>query len=387
LVSLAANLAVVPLLGAATGLGMLSVLSGWCLPWVATAFNGANYLVLKLAILVVDLFAGLPFASVRTPRPGPLFAAWVTLCWWLAVRSSGRRRAAKPLVFALLVGANAAVWSPVWGPRLRPPRLEVSFLDVGQGDAALLRFPNGATLLVDGGDRSPQLDSGQRILLPFLRWAGVGRLDAVVATHPHDDHIGGLVAVLEQLPVGHYLDSGQAGNSAAAARLRELVAARGIRYHRVSAGDRVIGLGGATATVLHPGPAWVDTAGPAPRGLNNASVVLRVDYGQVRILLAGDAEDEADAALLGWGEGLAATILKVPHHGSPTSCQPAFATAVRPRLALVSVGEGNRFRHPDRQVLERLDRGGAQVFRTDRDGALQVWSDGSRIETRAMVRE
>ena len=299
-VSLAANLVVVPLLGIAVSLGLLAALTGPWWPLAGAVFNGANYLALNGLMGAVDAFAALPFASLTTPKPSALtlvLAAWTAglLAWGLR-----RPRVRALLLITLLAWGNLQVWPLV----LRDGGLEIVFLDVGQGDAAFLRFPNGRTMVIDGGLRSRRSDFGERVVVPFLKHRGVGRVDAVVASHPHSDHIGGLVHLLEQVEVGHFLDSGQAYDSWTARRLRRLIEERGVAYHRVAAGDSL---------------AWPrrrGRGGPAPEGgIRRRRGRLsprperrlgggRFDYGETRVLFTGDIEEPSEPALLGWGEGL-----------------------------------------------------------------------------------
>ena len=376
-----ANIVVVPLLALAVGLGLLAALTGWILPWIATAFNAANYLVLVGLIELVSWWAALPFASVAVPRPGVLFVAVTAALCLLGPLLLHRPWARKAAIFAALVWLNVAVWSYA----LRSRDLEIVFLDVGQGDAALVRFPNGKTMVVDGGERSEYFDCGEQVLLPFLRYMGVRRVDVVVASHPHNDHIGGLVALLEQMEVGHFLDSGQGYGSWTARRLQELIAERGVRYHRVSAGDSLAGLGGVAGLVLHPTADFVDADGSAPFGLNNGSVAFSLQHGAVRVLFTGDVEQETDLAILAWGSRLQAQLLKVAHHGSRTSSQPLFVAAVAPAVAVMSLGEGNKFKHPAPEVVARYVGHGVRVLRTDHTGAVQVRIDGAGMVVQTML--
>ncbi|MBI2502694.1 MAG: DNA internalization-related competence protein ComEC/Rec2 [Candidatus Latescibacteria bacterium] len=379
-ISLVSNLVVLPLLNLALAIGMLTGITGWCLPLLATAFNGSNYLVLELAIALVECFARLPFASVQMSRPGMVsLGFWVLLSLCLAF--AHHRLARKAALFLALLWGNCAVWTPL----LRSPALEVFFLDVGQGDAALVRLPDGRSLLIDGGERSPDFDQGERVILPVLRHLGIDRLEAVVASHPHNDHIGGLIAVLEGMEVEHYLDSGQYCDTWTAQRLQELVREKGIHYHCLAAGDSIAGLGGAGGLVLHPGTGFVSQGEEPVSGFNNGSVVLRLSYGEVDLLFAGDAEQEAEASLLRWGGRLRCEVLKVPHHGSPTSSEPAFVGAVQPQAAVVSVGQHNKFRHPSPAVIARYEKQGVQVLRTDQRGAVVLRTDGKTIGWQTMV--
>ena len=376
-----ANIVVVPLLALAVGLGLLAALTGWILPWVATAFNAANYLVLVGLIELVSWWAALPFASVTVPRPGMLFVAGAAALCLLGPLLSHKAWARKAVIFTVLVSLNVAVWSYA----LRSHDLEIVFLDVGQGDAAFVRFPNGKTMVVDGGERNAYFDCGEQVLLPFLRYMGVRRVDVVVASHPHNDHIGGLVALLEQMEVGHFLDSGQGYDSWTAQRLRELIAERGVHYRRIAAGDSLAGLGGVAGLVLHPTADFVDADGDTPFGLNSGSVVFSLQHGAVRVLFTGDVEQETDPVILAWGARLQAQLLKVAHHGSRTSSQPLFIEAVAPAVAVMSLGEGNKFKHPAPEIVARYATHGARVLRTDHTGAVQVRIDSTNMDVQTML--
>ncbi|MBT5452817.1 MAG: DNA internalization-related competence protein ComEC/Rec2 [Gemmatimonadetes bacterium] len=380
-VSLAANLVVAPLLAVVLGLGVLAALTGWILPWVAMLFNAANYLVIVTLLELVELLAALPFAAVEVPRPGGVFLVCCAILCLLGPRLPDSQQAQKAAVFVVLLGLNVSVWTYA----LRPRDLDIYFLDVGQGDAAFLRFPNGKTMVVDGGERSERFDYGARVLVPFLRHMGIGRVDVVVASHPHNDHIGGLVALLQQVEVGHFVDGGQRYDSWTARRIRELVAERGVRYHRVAAGDSLVGLGGVGGLILHPNEEFVDTSGESPGGLNNGSVAFRLDYGEVNVLFTGDLEEETDGAILAWGPRLAAQLLKVAHHGSRTSSQSYFVEAVSPTLAIMSLGFENKFKHPAPEVVARYMEHGARVLRTDRTGAVRVRIDGVSMAVETMI--
>lgn len=381
LTGVVANIVVVPLLALAVGLGLLAALTGWILPWVATAFNAANYLVLVGLLELVSWWAALPFASVAVPRPGVLFVAVAAALCLLGPLLPHKAWAYKAAIFAALVWLNVAVWTYA----LRSRDLEIVFLDVGQGDAAFVRFPDGKTMVVDGGERSEYFDYGEQVLLPFLRSLGVRRVHVVVASHPHNDHIGGLVALLEDMEVDHFLDSGQVYDSWTARRLQQLIAERDVHYHRVAAGDSLAGLDGVAGLVLHPTPDFVDADGNAPFGPNNGSVVFSLQHGAVRVLFTGDIEQETDPAILAWGARLPAHLLKVAHHGSRTSSQPLFVEAVSPAVAVMSLGEGNKFKHPAPEVVERYTAHGAQVLRTDYTGAIRVRIDGTRMVVQTML--
>ena len=376
-ISLLANLIVVPLMGAAVALGLLSVLCySVFLEPIATLFNGANWAVLKGAIGAADLLSRPTWAFVEVPKPAWVGTGLYFCLLMLIVPEVRRQTAGRYLVFCCLGLANLWVWSGIFQ---RPSGLEVVVLDVGQGDGVFLRFPNGRTMMVDGGLRTVGIDVGERVLVPFLRERGIRRIDIVVASHPHSDHIGGLVTLLERFEVGHYLDGGQTYGSWTARRIRTLIRERGIAYQAVAAGDSLVGLGGAGVLVLHPTPAYVSMDGEAPHGLNNGSVVLRITFGGKAVLLTGDIEHETDRDLLRWEERLRAEVLKAAHHGSRTSSTAAFLAAVRPQLVTVSCGVDNKFGHPAPEVIRRYEQMGLTIFRTDKVGAIQIVIDGEEM--------
>ena len=378
--SLFANLAVVPMIGGIVALGLAAALFGPWLPGIATLFNATNWLLLQALMGTVRAVSSIPHASVHVPAPSPLFLLLYASILMLGAVGGRSIRAQKAVLFLLLIGANIYVWKEIIEDH---DRLEVIFLDVGQGDATFIEFPNGRTMLVDGGPRTPNFDAGASILEPFLRHRGIGRLDAILLTHPDSDHLGGLLHIVEEFDVRHILEPGQRRASPRLGRFLDLVRERGIAHHRVAAGDSLIGLGGAGGLILHPTPTFVADDGRAPRGSNNGSVVLRLKYRGVSVLLTGDVEWETDAALLNWRDRLQCTILKAAHHGAGSSSTQAFLRGTSPEIVVISVGEYNPFGHPDHRVLARCAQADATVYRTDRQGAimLAISDRGYRIRT------
>jgi len=287
---------------------------------------------------------------------------------------------------ALLVGAVALAampWWPVVGPRLDGrPALEVHLLDVGQGDAVAIRTPRGRWILVDAGRAWRGGDAGRRVVLPTLRRHG-GALALLVLTHPHADHIGGAASVVRALPPAQVRDGGFVASQDGYRALLATLEGQGARWARVRPGE-VLTIDGVRCTFLAPDSAWtVGLADP-----NSASAVVRVEFGDARLLLTGDAEADEEAWLLRHhpAASLRADVLKVAHHGSATSSTEAFLDAVRPRIALVSVGRTNRYGHPTPTVMRRLLARGATVLRTDQLGVVRLRTDGRRWVVRAAGR-
>lgn len=262
----------------------------------------------------------------------------------------------------------------------------MTFLDVGQGDACVIEGPSsaakpGRVVVVDGGghpgtNERDGDDPGARIVVPFLRHRGIQVVDLLVPTHPDDDHVQGLNAVVQRLRVRAALDSGHPGASESYGRLREKLRKRGIPLLRARRGQTIDLGAGARIEVLHPPERYlVGTRSPT----NDNGVVLRLVYGRARLLLTADAEEAAETSLLASGQDLSADLLKVGHHGSRWSTGGRFLTRVAPTLAVVSCGRNNRYDHPHPEVLQRLDRHRVRVFRTDRHGAITVETDGTHL--------
>jgi len=244
----------------------------------------------------------------------------------------------------------------------------VSFLDVGQGDSILVRSQDNA-VLIDGGEHSQR-----NVVLNYLRNAGVRRLCYVVATHPHSDHIGGLVHILRQVDVGTVIMPDVTHTTVTFENFLAVIENNNIDVIIPEPGDRVQA-GIIDFTVLappnpHPGPST---------NLNNASIVLRLSHGQTSFIFTGDGERELENWMVNSGQYLRANVLNLGHHGSRTSTTEDFLDAVSPRAVVISLAEDNRYGHPHQEVLDRLNDRGIRIYRTDQLGTIRMITDGQRI--------
>jgi competence protein ComEC len=279
-----------------------------------------------------------------------------------------------------LIVAGGSLAAVVWWPLAptRVPGAELHMIDVGQGDAIALRTPRGRWILVDAGRSWRGGDAGRATLIPYLRRHG-GSVAAFVLSHPHADHAGGAATIVRALRPAIFWDGAYVGTSDTYRDALAAVASAGVTWERARPGSRHT-IDDVELEFLAPDSAWTRALSDP----NEASVVLLIRYGAVRFLLVGDAERAEEAWLLARDSlALRADVLKVGHHGSNTSTTPRFLRAVRPSVALVSVGADNTYGHPSPHVLGALATHGATVVRTDRHGTVIVRTDGVRVELEA----
>jgi len=280
---------------------------------------------------------------------------------------------------AALAAIALAVWWQAWV--WWQTDLRVVFLNVGQGDCIIIRTPAGRNLLIDGGGRASRSqipgDIGRWVVVPALYDAGVKKIDCLIATHPHEDHIGGLLEVLDQVPVDMILTNGQTNPIPAYDDLVETARQKEIPIVRAQAGQRFNLGANIEAQVLHPA---ADLLENTENDLNNNSVVLRLDYEAISFLFPGDLQEEGEAALLEREAPVASLILKAGHHGSLDASSEPFLDEVEASFAVISCGLDNTFGHPHETTLERLRDSGVKILRTDSMGTIEMTTDGEILK-------
>ncbi|MFA5247944.1 MAG: ComEC/Rec2 family competence protein [Candidatus Paceibacterota bacterium] len=262
------------------------------------------------------------------------------------------------ILFLLIVGCTQTVPAPI----NNNGNLAVHFIDVGQGDSELVRFPNGETMLVDAGTTDSEVSE-----LAYLKKIGVTHLDAVVATHPHVDHIGGMEYIITNVPTSEYIDGGSTSTEKTYTSLMTKIPNHVIVRH----GDSIVLDPNVSVKVLSS-KGYVDS-----EDLNEQSVVLQITYGRNTFLLMGDAGYPIETKLVTSGDELGADVLKVGHHGSSTASSVQFLNAIVPRYAVIEVGANNKYGHPTKQTLARLEK--VKVYRTDLGGTIVISSNGDNI--------
>lgn len=381
-----ANVAIVPVVPLTMCLGLAQLALTPIGPLAQAAAN-LNSSLLAWDVGIVHTLASMPLATIRmTPAPGWCIAAYEGAAL-LAVLLITAYRAFTPAIGLLIVGASLVLIPPA----AIDTRLRITVLDVGQADAIVIQTPTHHALLVDAGgrlERGPQNgDSeaervGERIVVPFLLRQGIHRLDALIISHPHGDHVAGCAPVLRAIRVAEIADGGQTYGGHAYHDCLDTAAADHVPVVQPRA--RMVWRTDDGVTLTFIGPSLPFIGGK--NAINDNSVAFILQYRAFRMLFTGDAGVEAERRFLDEGIDLHADVLKVGHHGSAYSSSPEFIAAVHPRYAIISVGRHNLFGHPAPSTLQRLKDGSASIFRTDEDGAIIVMTDGSGdIASRAAI--
>jgi competence protein ComEC len=391
LISVISNVLIVPWVGILVTTGFLATVIGVFSPFLCYLINNTNLLVFIALNKLVNFFSQLPFALYFTKSPTLIFVLFYYGSLYLLLeflKDKTKFRFSKVNValiflfaFSLLVwqGFGASSNSTV----LNQNKLTVSFIDVKQGDSIFIESPSGKKVLIDGGPYEfgdeDSFDAGNKIVLPFLRKKGINTLDLVVVSHPHSDHVGGLISIMEDLKVKMVADSGYPHPTPTYFKFLEEVNKKKIPYKIIKEGDKIDFGSGIYGYVLHPSNKFLKNTNS---DINNNSVVIFLAYNKLRFLFPGDLEKEGEKILLlkhsNFDNSL--NILKVGHHGSDTSSTTRFLSAFKPQIGIISVGKKNLFGHPKPDLLKRLEEKNVKVFRTDLNGDIIVETDGEKYK-------
>jgi competence protein ComEC len=342
-------------------LALIFPAAAWPLVWLAER-------LLSLTIWIVHVFAQLPLANIGVPSPDPLevTALYLFLLCILLLRTN---RYAIPVLVVVtgLLAADGWYW---WRERWSRKDLRVTHLDVGQGDAAVIELPGSRVLLVDaGGTPTGEFDTGEAIVAPFLRSRKIVKVDYLMVSHPRVDHYGGMRSIVKEFGPSEFWSGPGKGQTARFEDLEDALGERQIKRLTLSDKEPCREIDRVRLCVLHPPAATTE----------DASVVLRLEFGKVRLLFTGDLDKREEQALRGKIKELQSGVVKVPRHGSASSSTAEFVAAVQARIAIFSVAARNRFGFPRDEVVARYREAGAEILRTDEDGAIILETDGSTI--------
>ena len=379
--ALPANILAVPLVAVLAPLALATFGATLISPWLAAIPAALTALALHGVRWIITTLSHARLADVRVPAPAPAVLAAIVLviafaCWAVHRRS-------RWLLAAGIAAIACVPAATLWPERatLHTGMLEVTALDVGQGDSLLVVSPDGRTMLVDAGGpvgiaalthsgasgtgwSNERWDVGEEVVAPYLWSRRLRRLDAVLLTHAHSDHMGGMPAILRDFRPRELWVSLDPGDSPEYQALLAQAIALGIQVRHFRAGDATW-FGSVRANFLSPDPDYSNESAPT----NDDSLVVELDWYNASVLLEGDAEKPSEDAMLAAGRLTPVTLLKVGHHGSRTSTNPEFLAAVQPQYAVISDGRRNTFGHPRFEVLQQLEAAQTKTFRTDRSGA------------------
>lgn len=374
ILSLITNIFAIPLVGIIVALGFTTLISGLISSWLSAVYGALNHELLSVFIRAVTWVGARPFSHITLPTPdiSHIIPYFLFLLFLFNLQNPVLR---KKFAFLFLIGLNVIAWRmALWNGAAKMTWIQ---FDVGQGDAALLHLPRGKTILIDGGEKGPFFDTGERVIAPYLRKSGIRKLDVVLLSHPHNDHVGGLIYILKHFRVGEVITAGTPFQSPLFLDFKEIIQKHNIPVRTITAPDSIVQLPSVRLYFLSP--TKNRKVSDPHRDTNNQSLVARLLFGEIRLLFTGDAEKEVESEILLSKKILLSDAIKVAHHGSNTSSTRSFLKNVRPKHAIISVGEHNRFNHPSNSVIKRLETLGASVYRTDREGAIIFRSDGKTL--------
>lgn len=370
IISLIANLVVVPLIGLIVATGISSLILGSIFPILAELWAALLDSIIEFMLYFVKICASINWAYYSTASIDILEVIMIIAAIFSMTFIHGNQLL-KLWIILLLVWMNYEVWPGA----INPGKMELVMLDVGQGDGAIIHTPLGKTIVVDAGSRFSGKDMGRDVISPYLMARNWKNIDLLVLTHPHNDHMGGAEYLLKHHSVQRVIMPRIEYDSYGYRRLIETLDSLDTSVQASYMGD-------IDTTLL---PLYIRTMGPKrfepgsePHNVNNVSVVLQMFYGETSLLLTGDAEYEMEAEQLALGELLKSDIIKAPHHGSKTSSTTDYIKYIDPNVCLMSLGEGNKYRHPSPITTDRYQEMGTKIHRTDLEGAIVYKSDGRK---------
>jgi len=362
LISPVTNLIVTPLICfVVLPLGFFASFSAVIFNMSSLPFSGLIDPVTHFSLQLISVSSEIPYANIHVPTPSFVMIVFYYVSLIFMFKSSGRQIVRKiPIILIICVYLIT--------PFFQNNKSSVTFLDVGQGDSAVVNLPDGKVMLIDGGTYDP--DMGRAVIAPYLWSRGIKRIDYLVLTHPHPDHYGGLIYMIDNFRVGTVWLNGR--RTTGSETFFQEIMARNINFRILRRGD-VLEEKKYTIRVLHP---YDEFFADSERGdfsnENSGSLVLKYESDDSSVLFTGDIETEAEESLLPLGKWLRSAIIKVPHHGGRTSGSSGFLKAVDPGTAVISLGKNNPYGHPHAETIERLKAAGAEIYRTDIDGAVTV---------------
>lgn len=366
ILSVFTNILIVPLVGILVALGFLLLLISGISP-VAAQFSHSIWFISEVIKTITEFVSSLHFSTISVPQLNWIDITLYLFILWILYAFINTKR-----VGILISGLLTVLTVYTWQWSLHPHKMDIIFLDVGQGDAAIIRFPNQKTMLVDAGQRFQTQDYGKKVILPVSRYLGIQRFNWIVMSHPHNDHIGGIISIMNEMEVDTLYDTFGDYDSWTYKTILGITEEMEICYKRLNRGDILHPDIGLSMFIFSPdsSTAYMES------NVNNRSIVFKLQYDSTSVLFTGDMEMEGEHKLIKFGDELSSDILKVGHHGSVTSSTLPFLQTVHPNFAVISVGQKNKFKHPSPIVIKRLEDLNIPYHRTDINRALWLETNG-----------
>ncbi len=367
------NLLVIPLTAIITALGLTTMFFSFVSMSLAQLYANTNSICLEFLIRVVEKSGQFSFSAITIGRIGLAAVLIFYLLLW-GLLNLDKKFYRKAVTFSILVFGILLIWQAVFQNR---NWMHVIYFDVGQGDAALVTFPDGKKMLIDAGPKFEDFDAGEFFIIPYLKRERINRLNAVILSHADHDHIGGMASIFRDIRVDKVYDTGLFQESSICSTYQVIIDSLKIDHQIAQAGDQISERENWRIYFIHPTKTFVKKF---KDDINNCSAVVKIVYGSRSFLFPGDIGADAEQVLLNYGELLKADVLKVAHHGSRTSSTEAWLKWVQPEFAIISIGKNNRFNFPAPTVLKRLEQLGIKTIRTDLNEAVVFRTDGNLLE-------
>ncbi|MBI5403765.1 MAG: DNA internalization-related competence protein ComEC/Rec2 [Ignavibacteriae bacterium] len=368
--SLIANAVMVPLSNLSLAIGFFQISSATFSSFISSVIADANYFLLKFQLYFVNTLASFKYSYINFYR----FDSVNTVAYFLilGILITAKKRTLKLRLYITAVIIAVLFFINIdYGEKLR-----ITFLYSGQGDCTLLETPDGSTILIDCGTKEFRNNSGESTITPYLKRRGISKIDLLILTHLHNDHIGGIEPILKNFKITKIITNGSSEDSKLKENMYRLITEEHIPVEDMYSGDFIEGYGNLRLYFLNP-----EQNDSLHINEHTKSIVLKLQYGKVNAVLTGDLSFEGEKIISdSYGNFLRTDILKIPHHGSRNASSVPFLLNCRPEYAVISCGRDNVFGHPSDAVLAKLEILGSKVFRTDKDGAVIFESDGKGVE-------
>ena len=369
-----ANILVIPLVGLIVFLGIFLVVFALFSSLVAGSLGNLIDLLFDLLKYVISVFYEFPYSYFYSATPSIFMVLLMLILVYILfnIKSRSHQLSGIGIILVLLfININHSSNSN---------HLEVTFLDVGQGDACFIKFPNGESMLVDGGDATKDWDQGKNTIVPFLKFNDISRIKYVVASHAHNDHIGGLTEILNTVSVDTLVISSYEFITKKYKEMIEICEIKNIPIRYVEKGDLLYPDSSCRVYILHPSENFVKETDYSGVECNNSSIIMKIQYGENGILLTGDSEKKAEKAYTEYADFLECEIIKIGHHGSRTSSTQNMLNYVNPMVGVISVAERNKFRHPSPVTINKLRDNNIKSFLTSTNGAVKFQISPDKIK-------